>query len=165
MAANRFAFGVGVCACVLAGFVSGQAHAQSNNVRISGLSDVAFGTLPMTGADSSVSENVCAFSSTTTKGYHITASGSGSSGAFTMANGAKTLAYEVQWNKLSGQTSGSSLTANVALAGQTSTASQQACNSGPSSSGSLIVIIRGSSIASASSGSYTGTLTLVIGGE
>jgi len=152
-----------VSACGLAVYAA-PAGAQSNNVRISGLSDLAFGSLT-SGVDATRTENVCTFSATATKGYRITASGSGSSNAFTLANGTATLAYEVQWNKLSSQSSGSNLTPNVALTGQTSTATQQACNSGPANSGTLIVVIRGTSTASAAGGPYAGTLTLLIGPE
>jgi hypothetical protein len=151
-----------LCACGIA-LIGAPAGAQSNNVRITGLADVAFGSL--TGGDVTRAQNVCAFSSTSTKGYRVTASGSGASGAFTLANGAHTLAYEVQWNKLSGQTAGTGLSPNVALTGQTSTATQQQCNSGPATSASLILIVRGTSAAAASGGNYSGTLTLVLGPE
>jgi hypothetical protein len=156
---NRLA---ALCVCGIA-LCGAPAAAQSNNVRITGLTDTAFGSL--TGGDVVRAHNVCAFSSTSTKGYRITASGSGASGAFTLANGASALAYEVEWNKLSGQTSGTSLTPNAALTGQISGATQQQCNSGPSSSGSLILIIRGATAAAAAGGSYSGTLTLLVGPE
>jgi hypothetical protein len=149
------ACGVALCGC--------PAAAQSTNVRISGLTDLAFGSL--TGGDVVRSENVCVFSSTGTKGYRVTASGSGASNAFTLANGGAALPYEVQWNKLSNQTSGTGLTPNIALTGQTSTATQQQCNSGPTSSGTLILIIRGTSASAAAGGNYAGTLTLLIGPE
>ena len=125
---------------------------------------MAFGQLSGS-SDTTAAQNVCAFSNTSTRGYRVSANGSGSSGAFTLANGGSTLAYEVQWNRLSGQTSGTSLSPNVALTGQTSSATQQQCNSGPPSSGTIVVVIRGSSAASATSGNYAGTLTLVLGPE
>ena len=74
-------------------------------VQISGLADFSFGTLdPATAA--STPENVCVWSNTATKGYSITATGSGATNAFTLSNGTTTLAYGVQWNGTSGQTSG-----------------------------------------------------------
>ena len=152
-----------LCACGAALYGS-PAGAQSNNVRITGLSDVALGTLDAV-SDTKLAQNVCAFSSTATKGYRVTANGSGSAGAFTLANGGSTLPYEVQWSGSSGQSTGSSLSANVALGGFTSAATQQQCNSGPTSSASLIVIVRGTSAASAAGGSYAGTLTLLLGPE
>jgi len=147
------------------GLCGAPAHAQSNNVRVTGLSDVAFGSITNFGADSVRTENVCAFANTATNGYRITANGSGSGGAFTLASGARTLPYDVQWNQLSGQSSGTQLSPNVALTGQVSTATQQACNSGPASSGSLIVIVRSSAVSSATAGTYSGNLTLLIGPE
>lgn len=151
-----------LCACGIAAFGT-PAGAQSNNVRVTGLADVAFGSL--TGGDVTRAQNLCAFSSTSTKGYRVTASGSGTSGAFTLSNGGGTLAYDVQWNKLTGQTSGSSLSPNVALTGQSSAATQQQCNSGPASTASLILIVRGTAAAAAPGGNYSGTLTLVLGPE
>jgi len=156
---NRLA---AICACGVA-LCGSPAGAQSNNVRVTGLTDVAFGSL--TDGDVVRAQNLCAFSSTSTKGYRVTASGSGSSGAFTLANGGSTLAYEVQWNKLTGQTAGTSLSPNVALTGQTSAATQQQCNSGPATSASLILIVRGTSAGAAAGGNYSGTLTLLIGPE
>jgi hypothetical protein len=152
-----------LCACgsILCGSSAG---AQSTSVRISGMSDIAFGLLS-SGSDATSAQNVCAFSTTATKGYHVTASGSGASGAFTLANSGSTLAYEVQWNKLSGQSSGTNLTPNVALTGQTSAATQQQCNSGPASSATLIVVVRGTAVGTAAGGNYSGTLTLLLGPE
>lgn len=141
------------------------ALAQSNNVRISKLGDVAFGSLANLSADASDAQNICVFSSTSTNGYRVTASGSGSASAFTLASGASSLAYDVQWNALSGQASGTQLTPNVPLTAQVSSATQQACNSGPTTSASLIVILRSSALSRATAGSYSGTLTLIIGPE
>lgn len=156
-----------ICACAFAllALAAGPALAQSNNVRLTKLSDVPFGTITNFGADSVSSQSVCAFSSSSTKNYHVTANGSGAGGAFSLASGSSSLAYDVQWNSASGQTSGTQLSPNVALTGLLSAATQQACNSGPATSGSLIVIVRSSAISSAQAGNYSGTLTLVIGPE
>jgi hypothetical protein len=54
--------------------------------RLSGLVDVAFTNVdPSTAASSA--QSVCAWSNTATRGYKITASGSGAANAFTLANG------------------------------------------------------------------------------
>ena len=151
-----------LCACGTA-LCGSQAGAQSSNVRISGLSDVPLGSLS-TSADTKLAQNVCAFSSTATKGYHVTASGP-AGGPLVLTNGGSTLAYEVQWNGSSGQSTGTNLSANVAVGGFTSTATQQACNSGPTTSASLIVIVRGTAAAAAAGGSYSGALTLILGPE
>lgn len=152
-----------LCSCGTAFFTS-PASAQSNNVRITGLTDVTFGSL--TGFSDVVSaQSVCAFSNTATKGYRVTATGTGASGAFTLASGVDTLAYEVQWNGSSGQTSGTALTPNVPRTGLISSATQQQCNSGPATSASLIVLVRGTTLTSATAGSYSGTLSITLGPE
>lgn len=65
-------------------------------VQISGLSDIAFGTVdPSTAASSA--ENLCVWSNTSGKGYTVTALGSGTSNAFTLTDGTNNLAYSVEW--------------------------------------------------------------------
>lgn len=135
-------------------------------VRISGLSDVTF-----TNADPSVNatdaQNVCVWSNTSTRGYNITATGSGTAGAFTLASGAlPVVPYTVQWASSSGQTSGTSLTAATALTGQTSTATNSDCSAGPSASASLVVSIGSATLQGMDAGvTYNGTLTLLVAPE
>ena len=135
-------------------------------VRISGLTDVTFANAdPLTAATNA--QNVCVWSNTNTRGYTITAAGSGASNAFTLASGAlPEVPYTVQWAQTSGQTSGTSLAANTALTGQTSTAINADCSAGPSSSASLVVSVGASTLQSMISGvTYNGTLTLVVAPE
>lgn len=129
------------------------------------MSDVAFGTIANLSADAINSQSICVYSSSAGSGYNVTASGSGPSGAFQLLSGAQILPFEVQWSATSGQTSGIQLNPNVPLTGQASIASQQTCNSGPASSASLVVILRSSALTSASAGTYSGTLTLLVGPE
>src|SRR5262249_47505845 len=89
-------------------------------VRITKLSDLSFGTINNLLVDARQSENVCVYSSSATRGYNVTATGSGG-GAFQLVSGAATLAYEVQWNSSSGQSSGTTLGAGTKLGGLTST--------------------------------------------
>jgi hypothetical protein len=106
------------------------------------------------------------FSNTATKGYNIKATGSGTSSAFTLANAALTVPYTVEWANTSAQTSGSALTANTALTGQTSTAANPSCNSGANPTASLIVKISSANLLTMQSNTaYTGTLTLLVGPE
>jgi hypothetical protein len=133
-----------------------------NRARISGLSDVAFTNQDPASAASNA-QNVCVWSNTATRGYTITATGSGASNAFTLANGALTVPYTVQWNATSGQTSGTALSTGTASAGLVSTATAQDCASGPSSSGSLIVGISAANLQTMQAAlTYTGTLTLLV---
>lgn len=134
-------------------------------VQLSGLSDVAF-----TNQDPSVAaanaQSVCVWSNTATKGYNVTATGNGAANAFTLANGALTVPYSVEWAGTSGQTSGSALTAGTALTGLTSTATSTNCASGPGSSASLIVKISSANLQSMQAATtYTGLLTLVVAPE
>jgi hypothetical protein len=109
---------------------------------------------------------VCVWSNASTKGYNVTASGSGAGNAFTLANGALTVPYSVEWAASSGQISGTALTAGSAFTGLTSTATSASCSSGAASTASLIVKmattdLQGMQAATA----YTGTLTLVVAPE
>ena len=148
-----------------AALTAGSAMAASNNVRISGLSDVAFGSVGNLAVDSISSQSICVYANTAINGYNVTASGSSSGGAFALASGANRLSYEVQWSQSPGQSSGTQLNPNVALTGLVSTATQQNCNSGPAASASLILIVRSTIASSAAAGSYSGTLSLLVGPE
>jgi hypothetical protein len=137
------------------------APAGAQKARIQDLSDVDFGTLTALTSDASRNQDLCLFSQT--NGYNIRAFGSGAGGAFTLSSGSSTLPYEVQWSASAGQTAGTMLTANNTLSGLISNAQQQGCNGGPSAS--IIVLLRSASLSSATAGSYTGTLTLVVAPE
>ena len=140
-------------------------HAQSNNVRITQLSDVAFGSLTNLGVDAVRTQSICVFAHTATDGYRITATGSAPGGSFALGSGTNLLAYDVQWNQSAGQSTGTQLSPNVTLTGLTSSASHQTCNNGPSVTASLILVLRSAALSSASAGSYSGTLTLLVGPE
>lgn len=130
--------------------------------RLSGLNNVTFSSVNPANAASNA-QNVCAWSNTVTKGYRITATGSGVGNAFTLVAGALTVPYWVQWNASSGQTSGAALTAGTQSAGFVSTATNQLCASGPSRSASLIVGITANDLQTMqASTNYTGTLTLLM---
>ena len=134
-------------------------------VRISKLSDVTFANADPS-VDASNAQNVCVWSNTSTRGYSITATGSGSSSAFALSNGTDAVPYTVGWAQSSGESTGSSLTAGAALTGQTSTATNSDCSAGPAASASLVVTIASSTLQSMAAGvDYTGTLTLVVAPE
>lgn len=139
--------------------------ASAQKVRIDGLVDVNFGTIANLTVDSRQSQSLCVFSQSANGGYNIRAFGSGAGGAFGLASGANSLAYEVQWSAASGQTSGIMLTPNTTLTGLTSVATHQACNNGPPTSASLIVVLRAADLTGAIAGTYSGTLTLVVAPE
>lgn len=141
------------------------ALAASNKVRITQLSDVAFGSITNLSVDAIRSESVCLFADTSTNGYNITASGTGPAGTFELSSGLQSLPYEVQWSGSSGQSSGVQLAPNTPLTGQFSSATQQTCASGPATSASLVLVLRSLALSSATAGTYNGTLTLVVGPE
>ena len=152
-------------ALLAAALAASPLHAQSNNVRMTKLSDVAFGAIANVGADATSSQSICVYANTAIQGYRITASGSAPGGAFSLTSGSFLLNYEVQWNQAPNQSSGTQLSPNVTLTGLISSATQQTCNSGPATSASLILVLRSSELSSARAGSYSGTLTLLVGPE
>ncbi len=134
----------------------------ANRAQITGLTDVAFTNVDPASAATAAQSN-CVWSNTATKGYSITATGSGASGAFTLANGSLTVPYTVQWNASGGQTSGTALTAGTALAGMTSTAANPTCTTGAATTSSLIIAIAAANLQGMTSAtSYTGSLTLLV---
>jgi hypothetical protein len=111
-------------------------------------------------------QNVCVWSNTSTKGYNVTATGSGAGNAFTLANGGQSVGYNIEWANSSGQASGTALTSGAALTGLTSTATAAGCSSGPATTASLIVKIPSANLQTMQAAlSYTGTLTLVVAPE
>jgi len=139
--------------------------AFAQKVRITNLSDVDFGLISNLQADALRSQNVCVYSQSTGGRYSITAAGSGAGSSFSLSNGSNALDYEVEWSDQSGQTSGTSLTPNVAATGRVSAATQQTCNSGPAASASLIILMRSPSLSQAREGTYSGSLTLLVAAE
>lgn len=140
-----------------------------DRVGISALSDVPFGTIGNVGIDSVRSQSICLYAkSPPNNQYTITATGSGNAGAFLLSSGVDTLSYEVQWSDTAGQTSGSQLVANQPLTAQRSSVGAGDpgdCSKGPVTTASLIILLRAAELSAASSGTYTGTLTLLVAPE
>ena len=139
----------------------------SPRVDITNLSDVTFtdadlGPVLNTANQATKASNVCVWSNNADKSYYITASGSGASSAFTLANSTNpVIPYQVYWSATSGQTTGTQLTAAAKSAKLTSTATLPTCGGGTSAS--LVVGIQGTDANTMlASTSYTGTLTLLV---
>ena len=151
---------------VLAALVAA-APCSAASVQITGLQDAAFTSLdPL--VDATRAQSICVFSNTVTRGYNVTARGSGAASAFTLSAGGSspTLPYTVQWSPTAGSTSGTALAVGATLIGQKSTATNTACKTGVTASASLILILRTSDLQAALSGvSYSGTLSLTIAPE
>lgn len=137
----------------------------SAKVRISGLSDVSFGTISNLTVDAVQAQSVCVYSNGSGNTYSVRFDGSGSGGAFTLANGITTLAYNVRWNNQPGQSNGTALTAGALLGGQASNAQNQTCSTGLPTTASLIVTLPATSLSSATAGTYSGTLTIIVSEE
>lgn len=154
-----------LCAALAFLFCASPAIAESNKVRVTGVSDVAFGTVANLGVDALRSQSLCLYAATATNGYTVTGIGSGSGGAFDLSSGTQSMPFDVAWNSAAGQSSVTRIIPNVPLTGQVSTASQQTCNNGPATTASLVIILRSAALSSATAGTYTGTLTLIVGAE
>jgi len=135
------------------------------SVQITGLSDITFTNQDPTVA-AAANESVCVWSNTSTKGYNVKATGSGSSNAFTLANGGNTVPYTVQWAASANQTTGTSLTSGTPLTGLTTTAVNATCSSAPTTTASLIIGITTTNLQTMiGAATYTGTLTLLVAPE
>jgi hypothetical protein len=132
-------------------------------VRISGLSDVNFGTISNIGVDAVQSQSVCVYSQNNR--YNVRADGSGASGAYVLSSGASNIAYEVRWNSQAGQSNGTGLSPGAALSGLTTNANNQNCSNGPSTTASLILVLPATTLSTATQGTYGGTLTLIVAEE
>jgi len=114
-----------------------------------------------------LTEDVCIYSTRPSGGYTVLATGSGSGQDFSLSNGTRTIDYTVAWNAGgvgSLTNSGVSLTSNMVSGGLTNAATDSSSCSGtiPGPTARLIITISDSVMSSASSGSYSGTLTLVV---
>lgn len=127
------------------------------------ISNVAFGAVPSLYSDLTSAQNTCSFTGLLPINYSVTATGSGSGGAFAITNGTSVIPYEVQWAQTANATSGSNLTANAALGGQTTAAllSGLTCLLGVTNA-TLIVVVRAGSLQRATAGAYIGTLSLLL---
>ena len=134
----------------------------AGRVQISGLSDVAFAAVSPDVAAISA-QTVCIWSNTATKGYSVTASGSGAGNAFALASASGTALYAVAWNAASGQAEGTQLSAGAPLSGLTTSATSPDCSSGGAASSSLIVTVDPAALQSAQPDTaYTGALNLLV---
>lgn len=152
-----------ICALLLVQAAAWSSQAAAK-VRLSGLSDVNFGTIANLETDSVQSQSVCLYSQSNR--YSVRADGSGAGGAFVLSGGPSSLAYEVRWSAQAGQTNGTGLSPGAVLSGLTTSAQNQNCSgSGPPTSASLILVLPATALSAAMQGSYSGTLTLIVAEE
>lgn len=142
---------------------------KSVQAQISDIQDMTLSNWSIGGGAVSLSSNICVYSST--GNYKVTATGSGSSNAFTVASGANTIPYTVTWDfggvGSLGTGSTASLTSGTQSAGYTTASTTSAlCNGGGASNDTarVTVGITSANMTSAPSSStpYTGTLTMMV---
>lgn len=130
-------------------------------VRVTGFSDFSMGTWSGSGDMVLADGTICTYKSTGGKNYKITATGSGTGGALTVASGAYTIAYTVGW-KASQGTAGTytNLPAGSAQSFSPANTTSQTC--GGSYNAAMQVTITSTALGSAKMGSYSGTLTILM---
>lgn len=127
-------------------------------VQISRLDDLNFGTYGGTGALNGA-EQFCVYRNGT-GAYQVTLTGSGAGSAFTIANGANTMAYTATYNDGTGAvpvTSGTVITGRAGHATST--------NCGAADNSTVNISIAESVLQANPTGTYQGTLTLLVGPE
>ena len=164
-ASGRIRRGTAIAIAASLFWVPAAAGAASGKVRLTNLADVSFGTLADVTSDAVQSQSLCVYANSPTNSYNVTALGTGPGGSFQLSSGPTAMSYEVQWSDSSGRSSGVQLDPNVPLTGQASAANHQTCSTGPASTASLIVVLRSAALSNATAGTYSGSLTLVVGAE
>jgi hypothetical protein len=127
------------------------------------LANVAFGSVSNASSDLINRQNTCSFTGVLPVNYSVTATGNGAGSAFTITNGTSNIPYEVQWAQTANAATGTNLVAGQPLNGQQTAAilSGLTCLLGITNA-TLIVVVRGTSLAQATAGSYTGNLTVIL---
>jgi hypothetical protein len=131
------------------------AHAQL--VQITSMRNFSFGSWSGSG-DLHDSDQVCIYRSSGGTNYRITASGSGAGSSFRVANGGANIAYEVRWQPLPA----GSLTSLTAASPTGFSGASNSINCGGSTNALLDITITESALSAAASGSYSGTLSILL---
>ena len=126
------------------------------DVRISNMNDLSLGSWSGSG-DVEDSDSVCIYNNGGPN-YLITASGSGTGGAFTLSSGGNTIAYTFQFQGSSGGYTTLSPNSGQGF----SSADQVSDTCGGSTNASMRVRVTESSLMSAKKGSYSGTVNVQV---
>ncbi len=127
---------------------------------ISGMADLNFGTWTGSG-DLNQNENICVYTNQASGNYTVTATGDGAGSAFTLTDGSNTLPYNVYFNDVSGMAGEVALTATTANTAQGGAhTTSQTCGGG--NNANYHVEIEDTALAAVPSGTYSGTLTIVV---
>lgn len=130
--------------------------AEAQQLRVSGFVDFNAGTWS-TGSIL-MEDTLCVYKSSGGTMYRVTASGTGSGGAFTIAQGAYSVPYGVKWKRI-GQAY-QDLSANVARSFTGAENKSEICNKGDTSG--IAVSFLDTNLSAARAGNYAGTLVILI---
>lgn len=125
-------------------------------VRISDLEDFAFGSYAGTG-DLDSNDDLCVYRN---GGALYTITATSNEGAFTVKDGADSIAYSVQFNDQTGTNGEVSLTYNTASGTQSGANTQSANCATGGKSANVHIVLTEAAVQAAPPGSYTGTLIL-----
>ena len=132
------------------------AGAQAQTVRVTSLADYNF---PWTGYTTrNLNDNTCAFRNPGTGTYRVTATGSGSGGAFTLSSGGFNLPYQVRWNNRPNTSGMVQLASGVERAFNVFNISTATCGSGLNAN--LHIRVLGTAMQAVPAGTYTGTVSI-----
>jgi hypothetical protein len=134
----------------------------AGTVRITGMADFAFGSWTGTGDMVLADGTLCIYrGGTGGNKYRITASGSGSGGALTVAASSYTLAYSAGWKNTSG-TSGTftNLPRGTAVQFTSGDTASQTCSGGWNAA--MQITFASADLSSAKMGDYSGVLTILV---
>jgi len=132
----------------------------ANLVRVSNLNDINLGIYAGGGAGLAGADTFCVYRNGAGN-YNINMTGDGTASAFTLANGANTVAYSVDF--VNGATT-TGMATGTALAGQTG-ANTVSDTCGGADNVSVNVAVSNAALASAPAGNYSGVLTMVVAPE
>ncbi len=136
-------------------------------VKISDLQDINLGTVSTVNGDIKGSTTACIYSNQPAAGgsgggYQVTANGNGAGNAFTVSDGANTLAYTAYWKPDTSAGDGTQVTSGSSLANQDGADTSSISCAGTGLNAKFTVAFSQSNIAAAPPGTYTGTATIVI---
>ena len=129
--------------------------AESQSVRISGMSDLSLGTW-MGSGDLTNQATLCIYTLGNAN-YSIRATGNGAGSAFTLSSGGSTVAYEVYFKD-----SGSFVQLTSGTRGNFTDANTTTDGCGGVNNATIKVVATAAALSAATAGSYSGTVTLLL---
>lgn len=134
-------------------------------VRISGMSDMSLAAYTLGDGNQALATDACVYSSIKGGKYKVKATGSGTDGAFSIADGTEVIPYSVVWNS-GGQgalgTTGDALTAGEQLATVLTKASTTSVDCAAGKTAKLNINFLGTDLDAAPAGDYSGVITIEV---